>query len=146
MVIFDIPCINFSPVPYQFSFFIHKMLMHDVIALIDLIFNQTEHRAVDPLCTAHGLYPVFIQISFNGCRGISVCCHFIYFSDPHRFGFICDIDSPFVFRISERTLKVLYRNTRFIFSLVHHLCSGASAFAFCLCKCRQYREHQLPFP
>ena len=65
MVIFDVPRIHFSPVPDQFSFFIHKMLMHDVIALVDLIFNKTEHRAVDPFCTAYGLYPVFIQMPFD---------------------------------------------------------------------------------
>ena len=146
MVILDVPRIHFSPVPDQFSFFIHKMLMHDVIALVDLIFNETEHRAVDPFCTAHGLYPVFIQVPLYDCRSISVCCHLIDLSYPCCFLFVCNIDSPLILLKSERPLKVLHRDPCLVLSLIHHLCTNASALAFCLCKCSKDRKHKLAFP
>ena len=146
MVILDIPSIYLPPVSHQFSFFIHKMLMHDVIAFVDLIFNETEHRAVNPLCTAHGLYPVFIQITLYGCRGISVCCHLIDLSYPYRFLFVCNIDSPLILLKSERPLKILHWDPCLVLSLVHHLCTNASALAFCLCKCSKDRKHKLAFP
>ena len=146
MVILDVPRIHFSPVPDQLSLFIHKMLMHDVIAFVDFIFNETEHRAVNPFCTAHSLYPVFIQVPFDRCGSISVCCHLIDFPYPYGFLFVSNKYAPLIFRIAERPLKVLYGNPRLIFSLVHHLCTSASALAFCLCKCCKDRKHQLAFP
>ena len=146
MVIFDVPRIHFSPVPDQFSFFIHKILMHDVIAFVDFIFQNTKHRAIKPFCTTHRFYIIFIQVTFNSCKGISLCCHIINFSYPYRFLFICNIDSPLILLKSERPLKVLHGDPCLVLSLVHHLCTNASALTFCLCKCSKDGKHKLAFP
>ena len=146
MVIFDVPGIHFSPVPDQFSLFIHEVLMHDVIAFVNLIFKKPEHGAVYPLYTAYRFYSVFIQVSFDRCRSISVCCHLIDFSYPYGFCLVSNKYSSLVFCITERPLKVLYGNSCLILSLIHHLCTSTSTFTFCLCECCKDRKHQFAFP
>ena len=146
MVILDIPRIHFSPISDQFSFFIYKILMHDIIAFVNFIFQNTKHRTVKPFCTTHRLHIIFIQVTLNSCQSISLCCHFINFSYPYRFLFICNIDTSLILLKSERPFKILHGYSRLVFSLVHHLCPNASTLTFCLCECCKDGKHKFSLP